>query len=295
MAHAKLAERVNARAVSIKPTDRLGLTLFLAAIVHGIVILGIGFGTAEKNRAATPSLDVVLVQTSSPQAPEQADNIAQANSQASGSADAKLRPTSPALDPAPQADGHMPSTARASAARPASPEHRLVTQARALTPVFQGQQRPDEALNTGASDARIDMELARLRAELSEETQRYAQRPRVTYIDSVSARTAPEAAYVKDWVDKVERVGNLNYPDDARRRVLSGSLILHVLLDHDGNIVDVFVGSPSGQQVLDDAARRIVEFAAPFMPFSPDMRAQYDQLMITRTWVFEADGELTTR
>jgi protein TonB len=286
---------VNARALPTKPTDRLGLTLFLAAVVHGIVILGIGFGAAEKNRAAPPSLDVVLVQTPSQQAPEQAENIAQANQQASGSAAAKLRPASPAFDPtAASAVGRMPSTTHAArAARLTRPAPRLLTQAESSTKVFG--ERPRESPDVGVSQSRIDMELARLSAELSEEVQRYAQRPRVSYIDSLSARTATEAAYIRAWVDKVERVGNLNYPDDARRRALSGSLILHVLLDRDGNIVDVLVGSPSGQQVLDDAARRIVELAAPFMPLSADMRAQYDQLMITRTWVFEAEGELTTR
>ncbi|MGH8501501.1 MAG: energy transducer TonB [Gammaproteobacteria bacterium] len=283
---------MNAQALPTKPTDRLGLTLFLAAVVHGIVILGIGFG-AEKNRAVPPSLDVVLVQTPSQQAPKQARNIAQANQQASGSAAAKLRPASPALDPT-AAVGQMPSTTHAArAARSTSAAPRVLTQAASSTKVFG--ERPWESADPGVSRSRVHMELARLSAELSQEVQRYAQRPRVSYIDSLSARTAAEAAYIRAWVDKVERVGNLNYPDDARRRALSGSLILHVLLDRDGNIVDVSVGSPSGQQVLDDAARRIVELAAPFLPLSADMRAQYDQLMITRTWIFEADGELTTR
>ncbi|MGI8738610.1 MAG: energy transducer TonB [Gammaproteobacteria bacterium] len=96
-------------------------------------------------------------------------------------------------------------------------------------------------------------------------------------------------------MDKVERVGNLHYPDDARRRTLSGSLILHVLLSSEGDIIDMFVGSPSGQQVLDDAARRIVELASPFLPFSYAMRAQYDQLMLTRTWIFASQGGINTR
>jgi len=117
----------------------------------------------------------------------------------------------------------------------------------------------------------------------------------VNYIDTLSATTAPEAAYVRAWVDKVERVGNLHYPHDARRRALSGSLILHVLLSSEGDIIDVFVGSPSGQQVLDDAARRIVELASPFVPFSYAMRAQYDQLMLTRTGVFASEGGINTR
>lgn len=286
-----------AEASSIKSIDRLGLMLFLATAVHGMVILGVGFGAAENIREPHSSLDIVLVQTPSQQAPERADNIAQSNQQASGSVDAALRPSSPAMTPAtaPPEEQALPATHATEAASQESPQHRLVTQAQSQTAVVPEQQEPREPLQDGAAEVRIDTELARLSAELSEDVQQYAQRPRVSYIDTLSATTATEAAYVRAWVDRVERMGNLHYPDDARRRQLSGSLILHVLLGRDGNILEVFVGSPSGEQVLDDAARRIVELAAPFMPFSPEMRAEYDQLMLTRTWVFAADGGLVTR
>ncbi|MBA2408322.1 MAG: TonB family protein [Gammaproteobacteria bacterium] len=274
------------------------MTLFLAAAVHGIVILGVGFGAVIRDHAPHSSLDVVLVQTPSRQAPAQADNIAHASSRASGSVDAPLRPSSPALTSAvaPPEDQAFAATLATEAAPAASPDLRLVTSIQSRTAVLQDQQqRAREPHTKDESESRPQTELARLSAQLSEDVQRYAQRPRVNYIDTLSATTAPEAAYVRAWVDKVERVGNLNYPDDARRRALSGSLILHVLLNSEGDIIEVLVGSPSGQQVLDDAARRTVELAAPFMPFSSAMRAQYDQLMLTRTWVFAAEGELSTR
>jgi protein TonB len=282
----------------ITPNDRLGLTLFLATVVHAIVILGVGFGTDLKDQIELPSLDVVLVQTASRDAPQRADYIAQANQEASGRAAARLRPTSPVLGPAPAPTaGQAPIASKVSpAAQPESLASKLLTQEQADRQVLDEQEpHPQQALSSGSSRAQLNLELARLTSELSEQTQRYAQRPRVNYLDTVSAKTAVEAVYIKAWVDKVERVGNLNYPDDARRRRLSGKLILHVLLDREGNVINAFIGSPSGQQVLDDAALRIVRLAAPFKPFSPEMRQEYDQLMITRTWIFEAEGELTTR
>lgn len=285
------------RKASVTPGDRLGLTLFLAAVVHAIAILGISFGADAKKPSVAPSLEIILVQSAAKQAPEQADYIAQADTLASGTAGAKLRPTSPLSGPAPAGTaGLAPITTRAApAAQPESTERMLLSQARADQKIPDEQQQAREAVNTGSSRAQLNLELARLSSELAEDAQRYAQRPRVNHLESVSAKSAIEAAYIKAWVDKVERVGNLNYPDDARRRKLRGKLILHALLDSEGDLVKSFVGSPSGQQVLDDAAMRIVQLAAPFRPFSADMREAYDQLMITRTWIFEADGELTTR
>jgi protein TonB len=88
------------------------------------------------------------------------------------------------------------------------------------------------------------------------------------------------------WRAKVERVGNLNYPDDARKRQLSGSLILDVALNPDGSVNQITVRQSSGHKILDDAADRIVRLAAPFAPFPDDIRAETDILHITRTWQF---------
>jgi protein TonB len=95
-----------------------------------------------------------------------------------------------------------------------------------------------------------------------------------------------EASYVEAWRNKVQRVGELNYPDEAVRRRLSGSLVLNVLLNRHGEVLRVEIGRSSGHKVLDDAAKRIVELAAPFSAFPVEMRKSYDQLMITRTWRF---------
>jgi protein TonB len=88
------------------------------------------------------------------------------------------------------------------------------------------------------------------------------------------------------WRAKVERVGNLNYPEAARKQNLSGSLILDVALNADGSINQITIRRSSGQKVLDDAAIRIVELASPFAPFPEQVREETDILHITRTWQF---------
>lgn len=94
------------------------------------------------------------------------------------------------------------------------------------------------------------------------------------------------ANYLESWRRKVERIGNLNYPEEAKEKRLYGSLVLHVAVRADGSLEGVRVLRSSGHQVLDEAAVRIVELAAPFAPFPDDIRAHHDVLDITRTWQF---------
>lgn len=129
------------------------------------------------------------------------------------------------------------------------------------------------------------MEMASLNAELEQRLEALAKRPRRKYI---SARTKEYkyAAYLEAWRSKVERVGNLNYPDSARNQKLSGSLLLDVALRPDGSVAEITVRRSSGHQLLDEAAINIVRLAAPYAPFPPDIRKEVDVLHITRTWQF---------
>jgi len=100
------------------------------------------------------------------------------------------------------------------------------------------------------------------------------------------------------WVHRIERIGNLNYPDAARLRGLHGNLILTVVLAPDGRVRDVSVNRSSGYRVLDDAAVRIVHLAAPFPPIPRDKDAdghRITELAITRTWQFLPGNHLETR
>jgi periplasmic protein TonB len=130
------------------------------------------------------------------------------------------------------------------------------------------------------------MEMARLQAEIERNRQAYAKRPKRKFI-SANTREDGYAQYMAAWVAKVERVGNLNYPDEAIRRDLLGSLVLSVAVRRDGSVEKVEIIQSSGETVLDDSAVRIVQLAAPYSPF-PDLKGEesYDVLHITRTWQY---------
>lgn len=129
------------------------------------------------------------------------------------------------------------------------------------------------------------MEAAALSAEIKRQLKAKAERPKRTFI-SASTKEYKYASYMEAWRSKVERVGNLNYPEEARKRGLTGSLILDVALRPDGSVDEITVRKSSGNKILDDAAIRIVNLAAPFAPFPDNIRSETDILHITRTWKF---------
>jgi protein TonB len=136
--------------------------------------------------------------------------------------------------------------------------------------------------------------MARLQAQIAQSWDAYQQRPRRQF---VGARTQEYrfARYVEDWRAKIERVGNLNYPDEARRQRVYGALLLTVSIRRDGTVDSIEVNRSSGFRVLDQAAVRIVELAAPFAPFPPDIARDTDVLSITRTWSFTSGDQFQTQ
>ena len=129
--------------------------------------------------------------------------------------------------------------------------------------------------------------------ELAQEVQRYAKRPKIHRLNAASTMRDKGAWYKDEWRKKVERVGNLNYPDEARRQGIYGSLRLLVSINRDGTLYEVQVLESSGQRTLDQAALRIVRLAAPFAPFTGDL-ADVDRLEIIRTWRFERGDRLSS-
>ncbi len=136
--------------------------------------------------------------------------------------------------------------------------------------------------------------MASVNAELQQKLELRSQRPRRKFI-SANTKEFRFAAYMEAWRAKVERVGNINYPDEARQRDLSGSLLLDVALNPDGSVVEITIRRSSGQKVLDEAAIRIVELASPFAPFPDDFLREIDILHVTRTWKFLNNSKFSGR
>jgi protein TonB len=138
------------------------------------------------------------------------------------------------------------------------------------------------------------LEAIKLEAQIAKDMDAYQKRPKRTFIGA-RATEYRFARYVEDWRLKIERIGNLNYPEAARQAKLYGSLVLTVSIRADGSLENVEVNRPSGQRILDAAAVKIVEMSGPFAPFPPDIRRDTDILHITRTWTFAKGDELTSQ
>jgi periplasmic protein TonB len=278
----------------VNSSDRLLTTLVLASIAHAVVILGVHFRLPEPVQIKR-SLDITLVRSPSRQAPEHADVLAQENQFGSGeepketvpkTAPVEIAGTGKKLAPIPEAAEREPEV------KP----RRLLTRARSEKAVVQdeGEAEQREAERPHLDAGILSQQIAEFSAELSKAQEDQAKRPRLVRINSVNAHKYKAAAYEKDWQEKVERIGNLNYPDDARRKNLSGALLLAVGIKPDGSVYSVQVRSSSGEPVLDDAATRIVRLAAPFAPFPEELKREADVLVITRTWKFFNDNRVET-
>lgn len=276
--------------------DPIGATLLFSLLLHGVLLLGITFHFA-KPTPSLPTLDVTLVNVANREAPDQADFLAQANNRGGGQSEHATRPSQPFSGALPKPD---PGTAMRNIDA-ATPQPREATPQRMVT--TSGQSRFSVASDTAqtevppqdapsAQELRRQQEMAQLAAELRHQTQAYAKRPRKKYI-SANTKEYVYAAYMRGWSDRVQRVGNLNYPEEARRRELHGDLLLTVGINRDGSIHSIDVISSSGQPLLDAAAERIVRLAAPFPPLPAE--AKVDELYITRTWQFLPGGVLRSK
>jgi protein TonB len=301
-AQTKTPETVSNRPV-ITPADRLGLTLCLAIITHAVVVLGITFSQEQKPPPRYDAMEIILVQQRS-EAPDEAKILAQASLDGGGDTDEEVSPATPIPSPFPDtvAEITTPPPADLPAVLPEADASRellavntvqdeIVTTDNALkidpAEVEEAAEtpRPDRQLPTASTLLTNSMKIASLSAEIQRKLEAQAERPKRKFI-SASTREFKYAAYMEAWRAKVERIGNLNYPDAARQQGLSGSLILDVALSQDGSIKEIIVRRSSGNKILDDAAIRIVNLAAPYSPFPEDFKDEVDILHITRTWQF---------
>jgi len=279
--------------------DRLGVTLLFSIVAHAVLALGITF-QFEKAPPRLPSLDVILVQSANSEKPEKADFIAQASNSGGGEADKAHRPAQPLSSPVPKATpGIAPIPIEDGAPRPTPPSPtELLTQRTSSYAVTTDRQAPEttpqDPAEREAEQRRIEM--AQLAQEVQRESEQYAKRPKRKYI-SANTQEYEFAAYMRAWVARIERIGNLNYPDEARRQQLHGQLVLTVGIDRKGKVKSIDVIQSSGHKILDDAAIRIVRLAEPF-PALPDSKEKIDELYISRTWQFlagESGDSLQTR
>lgn len=279
---------------------RRGFTrALIASLVLHAVLLSLQFGLPEKvSRVSRDTLEVVLVNARSARKPDKAQARAQAHLDGGGNTEADRR----AKTPLPPARREQPGDSLAEARRRVqeleAEQQRLLTQMRSQqTVAADGRERDTSAEPVsvrGADLAQSALAIARMEAQIERQIEEYQKRPRKKEFSPRTA-AAVEAMYVENWRQKVERIGNLNYPEAAKGR-LYGNLVLYVeLRAEDGDVVKVEVARSSGHRILDEAAMRIVRLAAPYGAFPPEMKRSMDILMLARTWVFTRANELQTQ
>ncbi|MDD5180226.1 MAG: energy transducer TonB [Gallionellaceae bacterium] len=267
----------------------LSAAFAFSLVLHSIVLFGVGFVLPDPRKAADSQhpLQVVLVNSKSRERPAHADALAQHNLDGGGNTAEKLRASTsmPILSDDKQ---FTPEQAAQRVQQLEQETKRLMTQAKSTYSVEQEknqQQQQESDRKSGEDLVQRSLEIARLEAQIEKNTRMYQEMPRRKFIGA-RTREYRFAQYIEDWRIKVERIGNLNYPEDARRQKIYGSLQLTVSIRADGSVESVEVSHSSGQRILDAAAQRIVKLASPFAPLPPDIRRDTDILSITRTWTF---------
>jgi periplasmic protein TonB len=265
---------------------------FIASLTfHLFVILAVGFKAPNASNFAAPhnQLEVVLVNSKTDRAPEKADALAQANLDGGGNTEQALRASTPLPNvESRQADKEL-SDATQRLQKLEQEAARLMSSINAKKQLVQGDVAETPAAKAAPAEAaelaEKSIEIARLEAQIKLQFQQYQERPKRQFI---GARTKEYrfAQYVDGWRGKVERVGNLNYPEEAKKRQIYGNLQLTVAIKANGDVESIEINRSSGHRMLDEAARRIVMLSAPFEPFPPAIRRDTDILHITRTWQF---------
>ena len=272
--------------------DRLGFATCLALALHAAIILGISFSPEQRQAAAT-KLEITLAQYRSDKTPEQADFLAQSNQEGSGT-----------LEEAAMLTTREKAQFHDNAIREVAPEEQssyseaqektaslIVTQTDSShsQPPKETQREQQEQLQKQIHEMTIEerrREISSLEAKLDIQRQAYAKRPRIRRLTSVATKQSEDALYLHNWREKIEAIGNDNYPEAAKRKKIFGELRLVVSLMPDGSVFDVKILASSGHKVLDQAAIRIVHLAAPYPPFPAEMQRKVDVLEIIRTWRF---------
>lgn len=291
---------VNQAQPIITAADRMSFSLFLATAFHTLILLGISFALPDKTvQHYQRSLDVVLATQFSQERPDEADFIGQADQLGGGESEIAEKPTTSEITPFPdQLLNDVSKPEQVQVSTPKVEQNQVLTAEIAKLILNQpetqpiDEQDPIEALSADSIYSR-SLEIASLTAQLDAEKNNKSKRPRKRLVSAAIHRST-DALYLDAWRRKIERIGNLNYPEKAKRENIFGSLSLKVAIKSDGTVNEISILRSSGYKILDDSAIRIVRLAAPFSPLSREMLVDTDILEIVRVWQFQPDNRMRT-
>jgi protein TonB len=275
--------------------QRLTFAALFSFSLHAFVLFGITFilPNTKNFPPLSQPMEVTLVNSQSGHRPSNATAYAQYNLEGGGNTDDEHRAKTPFpflgdsrhFTPE-QIEQHLRQLEQES--------RRLLTRNKSDYRVAQNKLQQQQQQSSGANGhdlAQHSLEIARLEAQISKSMDMYEKMPKRRFIGS-RTQEYRFAQYVEDWRAKVERIGNMNYPEIARTQKIYGKLTLTVSIRADGSVESIEINRPSGQRILDASAVRIVKLSAPFPPFPPNIRKDTDVISITRTWIFTSTDRL---
>ena len=273
--------------------DRFAVSILLALGLHASVLLGVGFALDFKPLThPLETLDVVLVNWQSEAQPDEADFLAQASQQGGGESTEASRPSqeNTGASPGPlEGSDPVDQQAQVSSVADAAREQILIEDDRSeFSQQITAIEQPEPPLPSAAALMQDSMTMAKLQPGIQRNRESQSKLPKRKWI-SANTREYEFAAYMQAWVAKVERVGNLNYPEEVRRQRLTGDVLMTVAINQDGSVESIYIQRSSGTAELDQAAIRIVRLAAPYSPLPEYINSTVDVLHITRTWRFSRD------
>ena len=274
--------------------DRFALCLGLAVVCHAVLIFGVVF-SAESPPDRSPKLEITFASFKSDAAPKEADFLAQANQDGSGTLKEKAELTTTNVSDKRSLEINQTIKRKKTKQSAPIPDVRKIVTGikgslyRSQTNIGEIKTKKQKAAGDNTQN-QVSEKITSLEAKLARQQQAYAKRPKVYRITSVATKAAEDAAYQLAWQQRVEHAGNKNYPAQARRDGIEGNVRLMVALLPDGSIRKVEVLATSGSLLLDAAAVRSVHLAAPYAPFPPKISQKADVLEIIRTWQFRRDG-----
>lgn len=279
-------------------------TLAIAMLLHGLIIFGITIGTISV-RSSQDQMEVTLSLLNSEIKPEEADFLAQTNQQGSGSAEQAevITVTRQPLFATDFVQDVQHTVLPASdGSNSDATNYRIVTtsysDSQFAVPVYdasiQDNHSNDKQHNKRKTLAQLSLEIASLEARLADRTQSLNRKTRVLRLTSASTLAADNAEYVHRWRDRIETIGNMHYPQEARNRQLYGDVRLLVRLQKSGVVEEITIMSSSGSDILDRAAIESIRLASPFEPFPQTLAEKYDRIEVIRTWQFRRDRVTST-
>lgn len=287
---------------ALERNETIIFSSFLSLLTHFILVVGVGFILYSSN--IQKNMELLLAQEKAKKEPLKVEYKATVAQQSSGeSADDVLPSTSykplfTSLEFLPHTQLMFSSSSQGEQSsflltdREQRDNVLSFSQTKVSESGFSGAESNSRVLSTYRDE--LQMEIANMETVLGDLREQQARRPRIKRYTSIAAQAAVEAAYIYRWVNKIETVGNLNYPRDAVERKIDGSLRLLVALDSEGRLIGLKLLQSSGHRLLDDAAKSIVRLTEPFESFPPELSNQADIIEIVRTWHFFSDRQEIT-